>query len=71
VVVRSEGGTVEVDSSNMTMTKSLKKRTEAAHSEARVEAVACSEAGIEDDRWRRGDFYGNNRARESVRLKIC
>jgi hypothetical protein len=62
VAVRSKGGRVEVDSSSATMTKSLRKRTVAARSEARVEAAAssrardetaaCSGAGIEDGRWR-------------------
>jgi hypothetical protein len=59
----SKGGRVEVDSSSTTMTKSLRKRTAAAHSEAGVEAVVCSGAGdevaacsrakIEDGRWQR------------------
>jgi hypothetical protein len=62
-VVCSEGGGVEVDGSSTTMTKSLRKRMAAAHSEAGVEAVVCSRAGdeaavcsgagIEDGRWRR------------------
>jgi hypothetical protein len=47
---RFEGGGVEVDSGSVTMTKSLRKRTAAARSEAGVEAAACSEAGIEDNR---------------------
>jgi hypothetical protein len=56
--VCSEGGRVEVDSGNMTMTKSLRKRMTVARSEAGVEAAACSEDGIEDGRWwwRRGGF---------------
>jgi hypothetical protein len=49
--VCSEGGRVEVDSGNMTMTKSLRKRTTVARSEAGVEAAVCSEDGIEDGRW--------------------
>jgi hypothetical protein len=59
--VHSEGGRVEVDSGSTTMTKSLRKRTVMACSEAGVEAVACSRArdeavacsraGIEDGRW--------------------
>jgi hypothetical protein len=59
----SEGGGVEVDSGNMTMTKRLRKRTAATCSEARVEAAACSGAGDEaavcsgaenkDSRWQR------------------
>jgi hypothetical protein len=63
VVVCCEGGRVEVDGSSTTMTKSLRKRMAAAHSEARVEAVVCSRAGdeatvcsgagIEDGRWQR------------------
>jgi hypothetical protein len=63
VVVRSEGGGVEVDGDSTTMTKSLRKRTAAACSEAGVkvmlcsgvgdEAVASSGAGIEDGRWQR------------------
>jgi hypothetical protein len=62
-VACSKGGRVEVDSSSMTMTKSLRKRAAVAHSEAGVEAVACSGAGdeaaacsrakIEDGRWQR------------------
>jgi hypothetical protein len=31
----------------------LRKRTVVARSEARVKEVACSEANIEDGRWRR------------------
>jgi hypothetical protein len=60
---RSEGGGVEVDSSNMTMTESLRKRIAVARFEGGVEAAtciedgdeatACSGAGIMDDRWRR------------------
>jgi hypothetical protein len=63
VAARSEGGGVEIDGCSVTMTKSLRKRTAAAHSEAGDEAAvctgagdevaACSRAGIEDDRWRR------------------
>jgi hypothetical protein len=55
---RSEGGGVEVDLGSATMTKSLRKRTVAARSEAGVkvatcfgaedEAAACSEVGIEN-----------------------
>jgi hypothetical protein len=68
VVVRSKGSRVEVDDGSATMTKSLRKRTAAAHSEAVVEvavfsgtgdeAMACSGAGIEDDKWwrRHGGF---------------
>jgi hypothetical protein len=62
-VARFEGGRVEVDGGSVTMTKSLRKRTTTACSEAGVEAVACSRAsdeavacsraGIEDGRWRR------------------
>jgi hypothetical protein len=58
-----EGGRVEVNSGSVTMTKSLRKRTAAACSEAEVEVagcsragdkpVACSGAGIEDNRWQR------------------
>jgi hypothetical protein len=61
-VARSEGGGVEVDSGSATMSKSLRKRTAAAGSEARVKAATCSEAGdkattcfragMEDGRWR-------------------
>jgi hypothetical protein len=60
-VVRSEGGRVEVDNSSVTMTKSLRKRTTTARSEAGVkaaasskardEAAACSGARIKDGRW--------------------
>jgi hypothetical protein len=63
VAARSKGDGVEVDSDRTTMTKSLRKRTTVAHSEAGVEAAACSGArdkatacsgdGIEDGRWRR------------------
>jgi hypothetical protein len=62
VVAHSEGGRVEVNGGSMTMTKSLRKRTAVAHFEAGVEAtvcsgdrdeaVACSGARIEGDRWR-------------------
>jgi hypothetical protein len=54
VVVRSKGSRVEVDDGSATMTKSLRKRTAATHSEA----MACSGAGIEDDKWwrRHGGF---------------
>jgi hypothetical protein len=62
-VVCSKGARVEVDSGSTTMTKSLRKRTTVARSEAAVEAGACSEAGdeaavcsgagIKDGRWRR------------------
>jgi hypothetical protein len=62
VVVRSEGGGVEVDGGSVTMTKSLRKRMAAARSKARVntaacfrarvEAVVCSRVGIKDGRWR-------------------
>jgi hypothetical protein len=62
VAVCSEGGGVEVDGSSATITKSLRKKTAAARSEAGVEevacsgvgdeAVVCSGAGIEDGRWR-------------------
>jgi hypothetical protein len=41
----SEGG--EVDGSNATMTKSLRKRTVAARSEARVVVAVCSRARVE------------------------
>jgi hypothetical protein len=61
--VKSEGGRVEVDNGSVTMTKSLRKRTAVARSEAGVKVAACSEAGdeaaacsgaeIEDGRWRR------------------
>jgi hypothetical protein len=61
---RSEGGGVEVDNGGATMTKSLRKRTAVARSEAGVEAAACSTVGdeatacsrarIEDGRWRGG-----------------
>jgi hypothetical protein len=63
-VARSEGGGVEVDSGSVTMSKSLRKRTAVACSEAGVKAATCSEAGdeattcfragIEDGRWRDG-----------------
>jgi hypothetical protein len=53
VVTRSKGGGVEVDGGSMTMTKSSRKRTAVARSEAGVKATACSEASIEDDRWQR------------------
>jgi hypothetical protein len=63
MAVCSEGGGVEVDDSNMTMTESLRKKIAVARSEGGVEAAACSEdrdeattcsgAGIMDDRWRR------------------
>jgi hypothetical protein len=52
-VGRSEEGRVEVDSGSATMTKSLRKRTAVARSEAGVEAAVCSGAGIEDGRWQR------------------
>jgi hypothetical protein len=61
VAARSEGGGVEIDGCSATMTKSLRKRTAAAHSEAGDEAAvctgagddvaACSRAGIKDGRW--------------------
>jgi hypothetical protein len=47
---RSKGGGVEVDGGSVTMTKSLRKRT-VARSEAGVEAMTCSGAGIKDGRW--------------------
>jgi hypothetical protein len=50
-VARSEGGRVEVDSGSTTITKSLRRRTVVACSEAEVEAVVCSRARIEDSRW--------------------
>jgi hypothetical protein len=63
VAVRSEGDGVEVDGGSVTMTKSLRKRTAAARSEARVKAATCSGVGdevamcsgaeIEDNKWRR------------------
>jgi hypothetical protein len=64
VAALSEGGRVEVNSGSATMTKSLRKRTVVACSEAGVESVACSgardeavvmcsRAGIEDGKWRR------------------
>jgi hypothetical protein len=52
VVVRSEGGRVEVDNGNVAMTKSLRKRTVEACSKVGVEATVCSGAGIQDGRWR-------------------
>jgi hypothetical protein len=42
VAAQSEGGEVDVDNSNTTITKSLRKRTVAARSEAGVEAMVCS-----------------------------
>jgi hypothetical protein len=61
VIAHSEGGGVEVDGGGVTMTKRLRNRMTVARSEAWVEvaacywvgdeAVACSEAGIEDNRW--------------------
>jgi hypothetical protein len=47
VAACSEGGRVEVDSGNATMTKSLRKRMATARSEAGDEAVTCSGAGDE------------------------
>jgi hypothetical protein len=47
----SEGGRVEVDGSSAIMTKSLRKRTTVARSEAEVEVAVCSGAGIKDGRW--------------------
>jgi hypothetical protein len=38
---RSKGGRVEVQGGSVTMTKSLRKRTVAAHSEAGVKVVVC------------------------------
>jgi hypothetical protein len=49
----SEGGGVEVDSGNMTMTKRLRKRTAATCSGAGDEAAVCSGAEIKDGRWQR------------------
>jgi hypothetical protein len=59
---RTEGGGVKVNSSSVTMTKSLRKRMVVAHSEAGVKAAMCSGAGdkvvacsrveIMDGRWR-------------------
>jgi hypothetical protein len=46
-VACSKGGGVEVDGGNVTMTKSLRKRTTVARSEAGVESAACSRAGDE------------------------
>jgi hypothetical protein len=56
VAVHSEGDGVEVDSGNVTMTKSFRKRTVVACSEAgvkvaacfgaEVKVAACSEAGV-------------------------
>jgi hypothetical protein len=43
-VAHSEGGGVEVDDGSVTMTKSLRKRTAVARSEAKVEAATCSRA---------------------------
>jgi hypothetical protein len=83
VAARSEGGGVKVNGGIVTITKSLRKRATLAHSEGGVEvaacsgdgdeAVVCSRARIIDDRWWwwRGSFYGDSRARESVRSKIC
>jgi hypothetical protein len=61
VVACSEGCGVEVDDGCTTMTKSLRKRTAAARSEAGVEVAACSSDGdklaacsgdgIKDSRW--------------------
>jgi hypothetical protein len=58
VAACSEGGGVEVDGGSMIMTMSLRKRTAMARSEAGVEVVVCSGAGIEDGKWRqqRGGF---------------
>jgi hypothetical protein len=63
VAARSKGGRVKVDRGSVTMTMSLRKRTTVTHSEAGVEAAACSGAGdeaaacfgagIKDNRWRR------------------
>jgi hypothetical protein len=50
VAVHSEGGGVKVDSGSITRTRSLRKRTVVARSEAGVEAVTCSEVGIKDGR---------------------
>jgi hypothetical protein len=67
-VAHSKGGGVEVDLGSAIMTKSLRKRTVAARSEAGVEvaacfgaedeAAACSEVGIENSSWwrRHGGF---------------
>jgi hypothetical protein len=70
--VRSEGGRVEVDSSNTIMTKSSRKNMAAARSKAGVEAavcsraedeaVVCSGARIEDGRWRRWPSTAVSRA---------
>jgi hypothetical protein len=61
-VACSKGGRIKVDSGSVTMTKSLRKRTVAACSEAGVKAVVCSRVGdeasacsgarVEDGRWR-------------------
>jgi hypothetical protein len=61
VAAHIEGGRVEVDGGSMIMTKSLRKRTTVARSEAKVKAAACSGARdeatgcsgarIEDGRW--------------------
>jgi hypothetical protein len=68
VAAHIEGGRVEVDGDSMIMTKSLRKRTTVARSEAGVEAAACSgardeatacsRARIEDGRrwWSHGNF---------------
>jgi hypothetical protein len=45
VAMCSEGDGVKVDNGSMTMTKSLRKRTMVACSEAGVEAVECTRAG--------------------------
>jgi hypothetical protein len=64
----SEGGGVEIDGGSATMTKSLRKRTTAAQSEAGVEAVACSGARIGDGRWQRNMAVSRATAeRESAR----
>jgi hypothetical protein len=42
VAAQSEGGEVDVDNSNTTITKSLRKRMVAARFEAEVEVAACS-----------------------------
>jgi hypothetical protein len=72
-MVRSVGGGDEVDSGSATMTKSLRKRMAVACFGAGDEVAACSGSEIKDGRWRwwRSSFYGDNRARESVRSKNC
>jgi hypothetical protein len=46
VAVCSKGDGVEVDNGNVTMTKSLRKRTAVACSEAGVKVAACFGAGV-------------------------